>query len=276
MKIRLKKYFVYHSLLLCLWACKEHRDNESYKVSKDEEGNLQSEIHYISDSIIHGIAKYYYSRPANVLEDEFEYNNGKKDGWHKHYREDGTLESMVHYKNGLADGSDYRYYEDGIKIESEHYWQSGKNYGTSKWYYKNGQLELFNVTDFYGGVLYVIRFDEKGHKTNEQGVVFSPKYLMFYTNDIALINIKNPVKRGKQITFIISVAEPPQTKTKISMGELNKNDMIELPIRNGLATYKNVFTETGNYTLIAVGEIKDLNGNLIKKDSSSINIIVEN
>ncbi len=268
------------SLLLCLGACEYKRsDNKSFKVTKDGDGNLQSEINYINDTIMQGVAKYYYyPKPANVLKDEIDYNMGIKDGWQKHYRENGTLESNVHYKNGLADGLDYRYYEDGTKIKSENHWLKGKQYGVGKWYYKNGQLETFNVSDFYNNVLYVIQYDEQGNKTKEDGVVFSPKFTAFYTSasDSTQTPIRdNTVKANKEITTQITVAQPPQTKTTIRMGELNKRNMVELPIEVYTATYTQTYPKSGKYTLVTIGEIKDLKGNILKRDSITTAIVVE-
>jgi antitoxin component YwqK of YwqJK toxin-antitoxin module len=278
MNIFLKITVLMLILFLSLNSCKQHIDIESLKVTKDENGNLQSEIHYINDTLMNGLAKYYYSpNPKNVLKDEINFIKGKKDGWYKHYRKDGTLESKTYFKNNTPDGENYWYYEDGIPKE-ETFWKKGKQYGAGKWYYKSGKLETFNVTDFYDRVIYVIQYDEQGNKIKEEGVTFSPKFVAEYTNDsIGSPIMENFVKVGKEVSIKITVAEPPQTKTIIKMGELNKNNMKKLPIDNyNTAIYKTTFNESGTHTLITIGEIKDLNGSLIKRDSTAINIIVAN
>jgi len=259
-------------LFFLLNACERKRiGNDSFVVTKDGEGNLQSEIHYINDTVMQGLAKYYYyPNPKNVLKDEIEFRNGVKEGWYRHYRQDGTIESKTYFKNNLPDGENYWYYENG-KPKEETFWVKGKQYGVGKWYYKNGKLETFNITDFYGTVNYVIQYDEQGNKTKEDGVVFSPKFIAVYTSDSTQTPIvDNGVKASKEIAIKITVAQPPQTKTIIRMGELNKGNMMELPIENYTATYKQIFTEAGKHTLVIVGEIKDLKNNLVKHDSTAV------
>lgn len=263
-------------LFLFLNACERKRiGNDSFVVTKDGDGNLQSEINYINDTIMHGLAKYYYHpNPKNVLKDEIEFSHGVRAGWYKHYRKDGTLESKTYFKNNLPDGENYWYYENG-KPKEETFWIKGKQYGAGKWYYKSGKLETFNVTDFYNSILYVIQYDEQGNKTKEDGVVFSLKFVAVYTSDSTQTPIVDDgVKANKEIAIKTTVAQPPQTKTTIRMGELNKNNMMELPIKNYTATYKQTFAEAGKHTLVTVGEIKDLQGNLVKQDSTAVVINV--
>ncbi len=265
------KSIVIAVLLLTMNACRQRVGNDSFKVIKDGDGNLQSEIHYINDTVMHGLAKYYYyPNPKNVLKDEIEFNHGIKEGWYKHYRKDGTMESKTFFKNNLPDGENYWYYEDG-KPKEETFWIKGKQYGSGKWYYKSGKLETFNMTDFYDNVFYVIQNDEQGNKVKEDGVVFSTKFIAMYATDSSQTPIvEDAIKAGKEVIIRVTIAQPPQTKTTIRMGELKKGKMIELPIENYTATYKQTYTEAGKHTLVTVGEIKDLQGNLVKHDSTTV------
>ncbi|MFN8154893.1 MAG: hypothetical protein U0Y08_11440 [Bacteroidia bacterium] len=269
------KNTVFFSILFGLTACEQKRiGNNSFVVIEDGEGNLKSEIHYINDTVMHGLAKYYYyPNPKNVLKDEIEYQNGRKEGWNKHYNKDGKLESKTHWKNDLPDGANYWYYEDG-KLKEETFWIKGQQYGSGKWFYKNGQLETFAVTDFYGKCLYLLNYDSLGKKINEEGVVFSPKFVTVHTSDTTQTPILDDgVKAKKEITIKITVAQPPQTKTTIRMGELNKK-LIVLPVENSTATYTQTFNETGKHTLVILGEIKDQQGNIKKHDSTTVDLNV--
>ncbi len=266
----IRKY-IFVILPFLLNACEHKRiGNDSFVVTKDEKGNLQSEIQYINDTIMDGLAKYYYyPNPKNALKDEIEFKNGIKEGWYKHYRQDGTIESKTYFKNNIPNGDNYWYYEDG-KPKEETFWLKGKQYGVGKWYHKNGKLETFNVTDFYGTAIYVIQYDEQGNKIKEDGVVYSPKFVAVYASDTTQTPIVDDgVKANKEIAVKITVAQPPETKTTIRMGELNKN-MITLPIENYTATYTQTFREKGKRTLVIAGEIKDLQGRTIKQDSTAI------
>jgi hypothetical protein len=266
---------VYASAILCLNACEHKRVGiDSFVVTKDGNGNIQSEINYINDTIMHGLVKYYYSpSPKNVLKDEINFNNGKKDGWHKHYRKDGTLESKIHWKKGLQDGETFWYFTDGKKIESESFWVNNKQYGDAKLFYLNDQLERYYSLDYFDNTLYIIKWDSLGNKIKEEGVVFSPKFVIVYTSDsLQTPLINNEIISGKEVAIKITSAQPPQTKTFIRMGEVN--NMIELPIKYFTAIYKKTFTKPGKYTLVTVGQIKDMQGNVVKQDSILTDITV--
>lgn len=262
---------LYVVVLLCLNSCvweTKRVGNESVIIKRCNqtafsEGKLKSKIHYINDTVMHGIAKYYYC-PSEVLKDEMEFNHGVKEGWHKHYRKDGTLKSKAHFKNGLPDGDTYWYYPDGTLKEHT---QSvkGQQFGLAEWYYPNGQLELLNNVDFWGDAMYIIRYDEQGNKIQEDGVVFSPYYWYVPHRDSMPVN-------GE--TFIqIAVAEPPETKTTIRMGELGK-ELKQLTVNDYIITYQDTFKTTGKHTLVTIGEIHDMQGNLIRRDSITTEITV--
>jgi hypothetical protein len=263
-------------LVICLFTyCNKKRiGNDSFIVIKDGEGNLQSEIQYINDTIQHGLAKYYYyPNPKNVLKDEIEYNYGKKSGWHKHYRNDGTLESKTHWKNNVEDGQSVWYYDNKM-IEQETYRINGVQYGSAYYYFPNGKLKLYNCIDSWGENIYVQKYDSLGHKIREEGLVYSPKLVVLYVNDTTQTPIvENWIKANEKIAIKMTVAQPPQTKTTIRMGELNKN-MVTLPIENYTATYIHTFNTIGKNTILIAGEIKDMHGKRVKYDSTSVNLDV--
>jgi len=248
-------------------------DNESFVVTKDGDGNLQSEINYLNDKVMHGLAKYYYSIPENVLKDEIEFSKGIKDGWHKHYRHDGTLESKIHWKNNLEDGENFWYYSSGV-LEQKSFSIKGRQYGSGYFYYANGKTRLYNCFDSWGENMYVLKYDEQGNKIKEEGMVFSPQFVALYLNDSMQTPISfHTIKAGKEIAIKTTVAQPPHTNTIIRMGEMNKS-MSELPIVNYTATLKQSFTKTGKHTLVTVGEMKDLKGNIVKQDTIYTEITV--
>ncbi len=272
MNITFKSIVFGSVVLFCLNSCEHKRiGKDSLVVTKDGNGNLQSEINYINDSIRHGLAKYYYyPNPKNVLKDEIEFNTGLKEGWHKHYREDGTIESKIHFKKNLPDGENYWYYENG-QIKSESFWVNNKQYGNTKLYYMNGKIKHYYASDFFDNTLYVIKWDSLGSKITEEGVAFSPKFIVIYASDSTQTSIvDNTIKVGKEVIVKITVAQPPQTKTIIRMGELNKGNMIELPTKDYTAIYKDTFSEVGKHTLVTVGKITDLKGDVLKQDSTAI------
>lgn len=258
-------------------SCKRVRvDNKSFIVEEDSNGNLVSEINFINDTIKHGLAKYYYNPlPANILEEEIEYNYGMMEGLYKHYRKDGTLESKTEFKNNIVDGENYWYYENG-KTRNESYWEKGKQYGGAKWYYSNGQLKSYIVLDYFGKRFYSIKWDSTGNKIKEDGEVFSKNFIAIYSDDTSQTPIiENSVMKNKNVITRITVAQPPQTKTVIRMGELNKNNLVELKINKFSANYVSLFSKSGEFNLVTVGVIKDLKGNTLKYDSIVTSITVK-
>lgn len=270
------KLFVIFSLVFN--SCFQKKvDDRSFVVTKDGQGNLQSEIHYINDSVEDGLAKYYYYPfPKNVLMDEIEFRNGLKEGWHKHYRHDGTLESVIQWKNNLEDGYNYWYYSNG-KLEQKTFRIRGKQYGDAYFYYPNGKLKLYNCFNSWGENIYALKYDENGNKIIDEGVVYSPKFITVYTNDSTQTPIlEEGIKVNNEIAIKFTVAQPPQTKTIIRMGELNKKNIKELPIEKYTVTYKHFFTDVGKHIFVIVGEIKDFNNNLVKYDSTTTTLNVIN
>lgn len=256
-------------------SCETHRiGNDSLVKTSDGKGNLQSEINYVDDTIKHGVAKfYYYPHPANVLKDEIEYKSGVKDGWHTHYREDGTMESKINFKNGLQDGLTYWYYENE-NLKEESFWVKGKSYGIGKWYFPSGNLQTFNVTDYYGEVLYIIQYDEKGTIVSEDGVVFSPNFIATYADDtLGTPVVENSVKTEEEILIKVTVAEPPNTRTSIRMGIYP--DLQTLPIEHSTATFRKTFTKEGEFVLVTIGQIVDADGEIVRRDSISTKIVVK-
>jgi len=175
----------------------------------------------------------------------------------------------------LPDGKSYRYHENG-KLKAETFWIRDKQYGDGYFYYSNGKLELYNCLESLGENIYVIKYDSLSNKIKEEGIIFSPNFVLLYTSDSSQVPIvKNTIKKNKEVDVKFTVAQPPQTKTTIRMGELNKRNMVELPIEVYTATYTQTYPKSGKYTLVTIGEIKDQNGNLIKRDSITTVIVVE-
>ncbi len=66
-------------------------------------------------------------------------NGAKKDGYWKHFFDNGNIFSEGRYANDLKDGLWKFYYGDG-KLERTEEWTSGANTGTNKLYNENGNL----------------------------------------------------------------------------------------------------------------------------------------
>lgn len=254
------------SLLTMFIGCMQKKgDNNRYVVTKDGQGNIISEINYIRDTVVNGVAKYYYKN--GNLKDEINYVNGFKYGIHKHYTPNGLLESEIEFKNDTQDGYAYWYYING-KVESKSFWINGKTFGDAYYYYDTGILESYRSFDYQGHIRYLTKYDSSGLKIKEEGTVLG---------QLVIDGDFNSVPLTKNVTFRICVANPPNTNTKVVLKQMKDNTMLnirELPINKNEATYVAAFNVIGKYKLVTVGEMKDLRDNLIKQDTIYTDITV--
>lgn len=256
-------------------SCKNKRiDNKSFVVVRDKDNNIISEVNYVNDSILHGLAKYYYISPINTLKEEIEYSFGMMDGIYKFYRKDGTLESKTTFKRNLANGESCWFYENR-KLKSKSFWINGKQYGGTELYDINGKVKLYYTVDYFGEKFFSIDYDSIGNKLGEKGKTFSENFVVFYESDTNQTPVsENFVLKNKKTLTKITVAQPPNTRTVIKMGELNKNKLIQLEINNNTVYYPSLYNYSGKVAIVTVGELRDLKGNLLKYDSVVNNIIV--
>lgn len=258
--------FLYLFCFSFLLSCSGNKNSDfsgNHKVVvKDENGNLKHEISYLNDTLKHGRAKYYYY-PTNIPKCEMNFNYGKKEGWQKYFREDGTLKSKTHFRENIQDGLTYWYFEDGKTVKEKSNWKKGKPYGDAFYYYRNGSLETFNSDDAFGDTFFVIKWDSLGNKIYEDGMVFSPQFLSNLS--------ASKIKTNEPLILRITVANPPNTKSRIFM-EIKGKTLQELDVIDNTAIFNTSFTSPGLYNLITVGELKDLQGKLINRDSITTEI----
>jgi antitoxin component YwqK of YwqJK toxin-antitoxin module len=251
------------SIFVCVAGCfKKRIGNESLVVERDGDGHIQSEIHYINDSIKHGTARYYDRN--GKLREEIDYKNGLKDGWIKIYYPDGKMEGKGQFKDGLREGLKFLYY-DNEKLKEESNWLKDRAFGNAYFFYKNGKIETFNSYDFHEHNRYLIKYDSNGAKLREEGTVLG-QLLLNSPFDSVVIN--------KEMIAKISVAVPPERSVKVVVVESKGTKMVDLPVNNNLALYTKVFAVKGKQNFTVVGEMTDKMGNVIKRDSISTVVLV--
>jgi hypothetical protein len=251
--------------LLLSVACGLETEHKNLVVKKDNEGNVVSEITYLNDTLMHGSAKYYYKN-GNVKE-EINYDSGLKNGWHIRYFENGRVKSKVPFKKGLREGTSQWYFPNG-KVSEEANWLNNKPFGNSIFYYENGSVETFNCFDFQEHNRYLIKYDINKKKIREEGTVLGQ--LLYETN-------LDSIPTNTPIILKISVADPPNRDVNVVIGKLVNDELKEirrLPVENNIVTYKETFLIKGKYTLLTIGEMKDEQGIILKRDSIRTDITV--
>jgi len=92
------------------------------------------------------------------------YVNGKKDGVHKEWYENGQLMFEKNYKNGTRDGLFRFWYENG-QLESERSFKDWKKLGLEREWWSNGQIR--KETRYYNNLLgYPWNYENKGWDEN--------------------------------------------------------------------------------------------------------------
>ena len=89
----------------------------------------------------------FFYHESGQLKAEYNYKNGKLDGFAREYYENGQLIAEGNYLNGKLEGISKMYYESG-QLKSENSYKDNLLNGISKTYYENGQIkEELNYKD---------------------------------------------------------------------------------------------------------------------------------
>jgi len=265
--------------LNCLISCGSPEEKVEVTYLWHDTSVIEEHSYLKNDTIKHGTWRYYYrNKPKRILQEEIEYKYGKKDGWSKRYREDGTIESKIFFKNNIEDGIAHWYFPTGV-VEQEAQYRKGSPISSGKSYFANGKLEVFNIFDYQGKSMYVIVYDSLGAKIKEEGVVLSPNYIIVYEDDKNEAPIYDKtIKAGKPFLIKLTVAETPETKTVVTMQDLTENQLVPAAVfENYTITYKQTLTKPGIHSYKVKGEMYGLeHNNLLRQDSVVVNIEVVN
>jgi hypothetical protein len=216
-----------------------------------------------------GTIKRVYYQNGKLKSEGVYLNDSIKNGWFKSYYEDGTIKSSATFLNGLQNGKTVFFYKRG-KMEQEVFWKNGKSYGNANYYFQNGKLDTYSCYDLFGEIMYVMKWDSLGNKIKEEGLAISINRQINFPSD--------SVPLGKELTLNYTAAQPPNHTTFVKIKEINvKGEELSeqtYPIIENTVTYKKTFNHKGKYKIVAIGEVKDSNGNTITLDTVETEITV--
>lgn len=242
---------------LILFSCtgNVNKNTELIEIKKyHPNGQLSLKGFYIGDSTNYdGNLIAYYDN--GVVKKELIYKNGLQEGLQKFYYPSGEIEAIYEYKNGLVNGLAEEFFINGNK-KSLGFSVNEKLYGRVNYYYENGKIKSYGCVDKLEKTFYLIKWNEEGKKIQERGRVFSTNYEF-------LKDENNPT--SEKITVKIAVAEPPERKTIVMMGELDQ-PIKEFEIKDYSVSYK---SEIGKRIIIK-GIIKDLNDSILMVDTDTL------
>ncbi len=191
-------------------------------------------------------AKFYYSN--GQLKDDFNYRNGRKTGWHTHYRKDGVIEYKVAYKDDVRHGPGYWYDQSG-KLQIEEHWNQGQKFGHFKWYFPDGRIKALDFYDFYGKAF--CKADYEHSIPQLQWLVVSPGTWSSPRLDTLRV--------GSQATVQIAFAEVPEMKTTVRL--YWDDSLIQPTSRDSLIITAAIAPlAQGAHTLRVEGTIQDNDG----------------
>lgn len=242
---------------LILFSCtgNVNKNTELIEIKKyHPNGQLSLKGFYIGDSTNYEGNLITYFEDGTIA-NEYVFKNGLQDGIQKYYYATGVLEGVREYKNGIVDGIVEDYFINGSK-KSTGFSLDGELYGKVNYYYENGKIKSYGCVDKLEKTFYLIKWNEEGKKIQETGRVFSTNYEF-------LKDENNPT--STEIIVKIAVAEPPNRKTTIMMGELDQ-PLKEVKIKDYSVSYK---TET-NKRVVIKGIIKDLNDSILMEDTDTL------
>jgi len=125
-----------------------------------EDGTIKIEVMYVKGKK-QGVFKEYY--PTGILKATFELKDNIQNGVVEKYYEDGKLQHSSLYENGMPNSKgvkQFQYFDDG-SLKYEYYYDKDEG-GSSKTYYKNGQVSLETIIKGWGS--YECKnYDEEGN-----------------------------------------------------------------------------------------------------------------
>ena len=151
----MKKFILLFSMFIVVVSCEQQRVNKKLLIEKEDkkffedkpfsgilirefkDGSIRTEVEF-KDGEVSGFAKEYYNN--GFLKEELTMiKDGKREGTHTIYFENGRPEEIVEYVNDEPDGNKSEFYESGAirsiekrvsedKIEFVSYWQTGNIY----------------------------------------------------------------------------------------------------------------------------------------------------
>jgi antitoxin component YwqK of YwqJK toxin-antitoxin module len=121
-------------------ACNDNM-NVRTKEIKNDKGELQKIVYYVSDEIVKE-ERFY---PSGKIKLKGEYKNGKKNGLWIYYYESGNIWSKGEFTNDVRNGIAEVYYENG-KPRYKGQYKNGKE--TGKWFFYNASGKLIKEHNF--------------------------------------------------------------------------------------------------------------------------------
>lgn len=238
----------------CFNSKRAGHSNVQMKIERDSHGHIVSEIPYLNDSTIHGVAKYF-NRITYKVQQEVEFKNGKKDGTSKQYDYYGNVILLSYFQNDLQHGPSMRYYSNG-NLEEISYWFEGRAIGEAKRYFEDGKLKLLCLKDFDEKIYYSIQYDSTGKLISEDGVVFSPHVIVYPNVDSLFVN--------DSVNVHLMVASLENRFLEIVF-EYSDTLFTYKPIDLRL-THQRRFTRGGEYYLKIKGKMLSEEGDLLKEN----------
>lgn len=197
---------------------------------------------------------YYY--PSGQISQQFEVENGKRNGNAVGYYENGKIESKGVFEDGVADGPFSYYYENGAtKIQGE--FRKGLKWGLLKFFREDGSLRRIEYYDESGNIYDFEVYHNEGLRDYSQ----KNKRALFVPQMDTLV-------KGNRYEFKIRLGNRQFDRIEVKIGSTRDEKTLllpSLPNQDSLTAIFEITPEQLGDTLIS-GVVLDLVGLAEKVD----------
>lgn len=206
--------------------------------------------------------KYEFYPNGKGTRSQITYMGKIKEGLAITYFQNGSKKEVFYYSNDSLNGEYISYDIEGNKESQSFFWKNkavGPNF-----FYKNDKLELYNESDYSGGIYYVKKYDSSGLLIKEEGLAICPKFYSEVKSDTLTVN--------SSISLYCFYTRPDGYTNKLNAFVNNSAVELELlPSHMGLINAK--LDKKGTYKFKVLAQLTN-NKKVISQDSCMKNIIV--
>lgn len=155
---------------------------------------------------------------------------------------DGDLYSSSSKAEGEWNGWTYVYYDNG-NVNEKSLYSNNLPYGSSFYYYKNGNKESYFCADFHGNIRRVKKYDSLGNLIEDKGSIIAQ----------AMINSSNfKIKNGSNVNIDVIICTPFNESITGYFVYNDVDTIYNIPIYYNTATFNRKVNKKGEHKLAMI------------------------
>lgn len=205
---------------------------------------------------------YYYT--TGEVKEEYEIDNGKRNGLARSFYLDGKLKAIGFYKNGLPDSTYIHYYANGNKQVEGRYDNRGIENGEKKFYFESGELKQIEYLNDKAKMIDYLTFNRNGARDFDQARVI-------FDRD------RDTIKLGDYFEAKIRLGNRKYGYTDVIIGDPNDKqifDKLRLPKEDSITSILKIEPESPGENWIE-GVMLDIDFKVNGKDTTILDYQVK-